>query len=322
MIKKIILLCPSDNLSGGPECIYQLADSFSHFLDNVFIFYFGNKDIKISMKRFDYYKFKVIEQIEDDEENLIIFPESATRLIYNFPKSEKCIYWMSVDNYYRYKDTGLITKLFKRFLSLFKSRAKLSDLKNLLHITQSEYASIHLENIGFKHTYLGDYLPDIFFKDLISSEIRNNYVLYNPKKGIKYIKKLREISPEIEFKAIENMTQTEVKNLLAKSKVYIDFGHHPGKDRIPREALMSGCCVVTNLKGSAGNEVDVPILPKYKIDIKDRNSLINTKEIIYECLNNYQERFLDFKNYENEIKNQKNQFFLNVKNFIIEQNLL
>ena len=274
------------------------------------------------MKRFNYYSFSVIEKIEDNEENLIIFPESATKLIYNYPKSRKCIFWMSVDNYYRYKDTGLIIKLFKKYFSLFKSRAKLRDLKSLLHVTQSEYASLHLESIGFKCNYLGDYLPDIFFKDLISSEIKNNYVLYNPKKGIKYIKKLKEICPEIEFKAIENMTQSEVKSLLSKSKVYIDFGHHPGKDRIPREALMSGCCVITNQKGSAGNDFDVPILPKYKIDIKDKNSLIKAKEIIYECLNNYQERLLDFKNYELEIQNQKNQFFANVKNFIFEKNLL
>lgn len=29
---------------------------------------------------------------------------------------------------------------------------------------------------------------------------------------------------------------------MRKAKVYIDFGFHPGKDRIPREAVMCGAC--------------------------------------------------------------------------------
>ena len=61
------------------------------------------------------------------------------------------------------------------------------------------------------------------------------------------------------------MTEREVEDCLSQAKVYIDFGGHPGKDRIPREAALCGCCVVTGRRGAAGNDVEVPINQSYKL---------------------------------------------------------
>lgn len=54
------------------------------------------------------------------------------------------------------------------------------------------------------------------------------------------MKKARELN----FKPIINMTRDEVIRELQRAKVYIDFGNHPGKDRIPREAAILGCCAI------------------------------------------------------------------------------
>jgi hypothetical protein len=48
--------------------------------------------------------------------------------------------------------------------------------------------------------------------------------------------------------------------------LYIDFGHHPGRDRMPREAAMHGCCLITGILGSAGNAIDLPIPKEYKLN--------------------------------------------------------
>lgn len=53
---------------------------------------------------------------------------------------------------------------------------------------------------------------------------------------------------------------------MSKSKVYIDFGNHPGKDRIPREAAISGCIVITGKRGAAAFAEDVCIPETYKFD--------------------------------------------------------
>jgi len=39
-------------------------------------------------------------------------------------------------------------------------------------------------------------------------------------------------------------------------QVYIDFGHHPGQDRLPREAVQCGCVVITGKRGS-GNQINI-----------------------------------------------------------------
>jgi hypothetical protein len=55
------------------------------------------------------------------------------------------------------------------------------------------------------------------------------------------------------------MSRKEVISSLTSSKIYLDLGIHPGTDRIPREAALLGCVIVTNKRGSAGNKIDVDI---------------------------------------------------------------
>ena len=43
----------------------------------------------------------------------------------------------------------------------------------------------------------------------------------------------------------------QIINIYNKTKVYLDFGYHPGKDRMPREAALFNNCIITNKKGSA-----------------------------------------------------------------------
>lgn len=93
---------------------------------------------------------------------------------------------------------------------------------------------------------------------------------------------------------------------MEKAKVYIDFGHHPGKDRIPREAALCGCCVITNRKGSAHNAVDVPIPDSCKFDDKTSNEIILNK--IYDLLEHYEDRAKDYKTYIEMIQQEYDRF--------------
>ncbi len=61
------------------------------------------------------------------------------------------------------------------------------------------------------------------------------------------------------FVPLENMSKQEVRALMQQSRYYIDFGHHPGKDRLPREAAASGCVVLTLRAGAAQFFDDVPL---------------------------------------------------------------
>ena len=131
---------------------------------------------------------------------------------------------------------------------------------------------------------LSDFISSTFF-DGIETEtiIRKNIVLYNPKKGVEFTQKIMDTCPEFEWIALQNMSHEEMKQTMLTSKVYIDFGNHPGKDRIPREAALCGCCVITGKRGSAKNDVDVKIPPSYKFDDNNEN-LFLIKRKIQNCL--------------------------------------
>lgn len=59
------------------------------------------------------------------------------------------------------------------------------------------------------------------------------------------------MAQDLRWVPLIGMTTEEMRSCMSKSKVYIDFGNHPGKDRIPREAAISGCIVITGKRGAA-----------------------------------------------------------------------
>lgn len=111
------------------------------------------------------------------------------------------------------------------------------------------------------------------------------------------------------------MTRKEVVELLSSSKVYIDFGFHPGKDRIPREAVLLGNCILTSRKGSANNLMDIPIASDYKF--KDKNENIKTIiSMLHYIFDNYEIEKKNFLSYRNEIIQQESVFEKEIDRFL------
>ena len=46
--------------------------------------------------------------------------------------------------------------------------------------------------------------------------------------------------PEYEFKALTKMSSHQIKNYYSTSKIFMDLGIHPGRERMPREAAVMG----------------------------------------------------------------------------------
>ena len=90
----------------------------------------------------------------------------------------------------------------------------------------------------------------------------------------------------------------------------MDFGNHPGKDRIPREAAISGCCVITGRQGAAAFYEDVPIPDRYKFDDLKDIDVESVKACILDIFQNYDERIKDFEEYRNMIRGEKEKFIM------------
>lgn len=261
-------------------------------------------------------------------DELIIWPECWTHLMDNlhstcitskYPIHQTAIWWLSVDNN---------TNKFKQW----KERC------DILHLYQSEYARQYImKNLGIKTSadtasthknvlVMTEFIPPRSSTATNASDTPSQYaspplpeeskrdldILYNPVKGIHYTDEIKKRSENyFKFTPIgggphgqTRLSPEEVVKLLRRAKVYIDFGPHPGMDRLPREAALANCIVLTNMSGAAYYEQDVPIPQRFKFRKFDVHKIHG---ILKDCMEKYEETTCEFDGYRKWIKGQEGQ---------------
>ena len=322
--KTIIYICsPAYFKTGGPELLHQFYAILKKENLNVKLVYYGKEIEKGINPEFRCYASTYIteKEIVDDKNNVLIVPEVFTREISKFHEIRKIIWWTSVDNYlfnrslkFRLKNYGIISAiklLIKTIICHPTVQLSIERIRKEtnLNFVQSIYAQKFLESQGVQNIYfLSDYINDKYLSEseFVDFNHKQNLVCYNPKKGIKFTKLLIKKS-NFCFVPLINMTNEQVIENLKKAKVYIDFGNHPGKDRIPREAACLGCCVITDYKGSAKFYSDVSISDHYKFFDCEKN-VPNVLNKINYCFQNYNSAYKEFSEYIKKIKQEKKQF--------------
>lgn len=325
---KIYIYCPAGVVTGGAELLHQLADKLNRMGRHAYLVYFGNTphDIPEAYKR---YEISIAEEIEECEKNIVVVYEGIFEKSRETKRCQKFLWWLSVDHFYMVDREHIsLRELFrwnpalgakewiKRWCRLCGKQRNRSAhpitfaeliSKGDMHGYQSEYAQYFLQGRGVKNLCaLKDYINTEHFGP-INTQGRENVVLYNPKKGWEFTRKLIQAAPDIVWKPLIDMTRAEIITTMQSSKVYIDFGYHPGKDRLPREAAMNGLCVITGYKGSANFFEDVAIDSSYKFHQHNRN-IPEILTCIRETMAAYEERIKDFQYYRDSIRREKAEF--------------
>ena len=326
---KIFVACPANVKTGGTELLHQLVHELNILDIEAYIVYYNYSREVPMPKDFEIYGTKYVTNIDkkdNNNNNILIVPEVNTSYMYKYKKMKHVIWWLSVDNYIKSIQIKKGELTFK-IKSLIKNMLNRGDFKfqnneeDIVHLCQSKYAIDFVrENRCRNIEYLSDYINETYISKKINCT-KENIVLYNPKKGIEFTNKLIEYSKkDIKWMPIANMTNDEVKEILSKSKVYVDFGNHPGKDRFPREAAVSGCCILTGKRGSANYRDDVCIPDEYKFTDSDEE-IYKIANMIKECLQNYERNIKNFAEYVNIIKNEKLQFKNDVKRIFLKNKI-
>jgi hypothetical protein len=145
------------------------------------------------------------------------------------------------------------------------------DLKASKHYAQSEYAkSVVSETLGIKVEKLSDYVYGSENRNLPKSKKNNpqKVIAVNPFKGAELFGTFKSLfKGEVIFVELKGMTTARIAQSLSESDLYLDLGHFPGKDRIPREAILEGCPVFLAKRGAARNEIDFPLSSEFKVDL-------------------------------------------------------
>ena len=144
-MKKILIHCPSNSEAGGAESLHQLSDTLSNYFD-VYMSYYLDHSAE-TPKKFNIYKINK-SNFFDDKDTFHVVPEITTKYFYKkIRKGKMIINWLSVDNYLGLKDRPRIKNILFYLYNYITSRKPLYKLKNLYHLSQSEYANLFLKKI-------------------------------------------------------------------------------------------------------------------------------------------------------------------------------
>lgn len=292
----IYLLSPAGYASGGPELMHQLGYKLNLLGYEAYMYYWNKKeDVDPVCDVYKKYHVPYMERVVGTACDVVVMPEVLAYNIKMFEGMKRVLWWLSVDNANCSED----------------DIAYIRECADIYHLVQSQYAYEYVrDTLKIREDrifWLSDYLNSEFFVTDYDDNCRDDVVLYNPKKGLsKTLELIAESDYRIRWQALKGLSPAGMREVMRRAKVYIDFGNHPGKDRIPREAAISGCLIVTNRSGSAANSEDVPILDCYKFD--NSTTVTEALQVIYDMLDDYSNRRLDYEAYNERTRQEYIEF--------------
>lgn len=292
--KAIFVLCPANHVSGGPDAFHHLVHTLNELGANAFMSYVPyGEDHAVPAPYSRIYRIPTARPL-DAAENLIVIPEIMSGRTREFRHAKTAIWWQSVDFFLGYAGQGD---------NIRRRRVFLHDLKSLLRVPTSRmtwpearhieqyaptaYAAEFLSRRGIPSRPLRDPVNEIFLS-VEPEPHKQNVVAYSPAKGMQYNQQVLDALSDVPAIELRGMTHEQLIGVLRTVKIYIDFGYFPGRERMPREALLCGACIVIGRRGAAANAVDYPIPPAYKIDHAAAGFAARTRAAVLDIFDNFE----------------------------------
>ena len=256
--RKVFILCPRGAVSGGPEALHQLCGALRTRRVAASMVYYPSRPVHDGPVHdvpapYRHYGVAVSPGVEDDAACLVVIPEVATSLAWRFASARRAIWWLSVDNYFKWQH-------------LNPGPSVLRPEADIVHLCQSDYARDFLLRNGVDGgLMLTDFLTEDVFRTGPAAG-RLAAVAFNPRKAPETTQRLMAACGGRTWLPLEGLDKASLAELLRQVRVYVDFGPHPGRDRIPREAALCGAVVVTGRRGAAGFATDLPIPERFRLD--------------------------------------------------------
>jgi len=335
---KIYVVSPSNLKSGGPEALHQLVYYLRRCGFPAYIAYFDTKDSYQVIQEYQKYAKTWVhgESIPDMPSMIVIFPEGSACLDYysHFKNAQKAVWFLSIFFYRGYCRTPHILKermrsFVRRRLIDIQSVTKGSyriGCKNCLNLTASHYAYDYIKRKGGNPQLLIDPVSleiiDYIQKrnyQFDSKELRKDIILYNPQRKINnhIAQELQEKFPQYQFVPLKGFSHEEMLALMNKSKLLIEFGNFPGAERIPKEAVICGMCIVANNAGSARFKEDVVLKDQYKFDGYENNKE-EVQNMVYDIMENYENHLHNFDEYRKTVYQLEENFMKRIQEIFIQ----
>jgi len=338
----IYIMAPANVDTGGPKDLHQLGYELKNLGKKVYMFYFPEDQSNPVNNNYKIYNLPFVNKVDDSEKNILIIPEINTtlQLSKKYQNIQKVLWWLSLDFFFISKFHDNHTKFFRSIIKIpfnivnlfnkltrnffgnlslpkylkfiyliypFSNTVKINEIS--INLSQSEYQQKILKSKKVNSILLKDYIREEYFNAAkeISIENKKNIICYNPKKSSNFMKKIIEENSNFKFIPLVGYSLNEIIKILSESKIYMDFGFHPGVDHLPREAAILKNCIITNKEGSAYYSEAVPINKEYKFDEKRKN-IILIRNKINNVFHNFDTELDNFETYRKILQDEKNIF--------------
>lgn len=228
----IVVVCPAATVTGGPEALHQLCDSLRRQGHDAAMLYLPGEYHAVP-EPYRIYDLRTVSETDVYPTDVVVIPEVLAGEVARFAFARCVLWWLSVDN------------------APAEALTVQAD-----HVAQSLYAQDHLRRHGIEAPLLSDHTHHGF---TVLGGVRDLCVAVNPVKGADVQARFAAMFPRIELRPIEGMRRSEVCRFLNTVTAFVDFGHQPGKDRLPREAAMCGAVVFVRDAGAARFREDYPL---------------------------------------------------------------
>jgi hypothetical protein len=275
--RKVVIFCPLA-ITGGPEAIHQLSLSLSGVGVDCWIIHVGGRqETQLRSDRlvlktpphegmakfYEAYGPRFRTEIELDAETLVVLPEVLARHNRGLTRCGVAIWWLSVDNAMRRLES----------VGGVDPEAELGQIltrPDVIHFYQSAYARDWLRSQDVERIYdLGDYTSPLFTAAMAKEASPKPAVSYNGAKGAEIAESFFASAPGLDALALRGFSKPELQEIFRERLLYVDFGHFPGKDRLPREAAAAGCVVFVRKTGAAAVYEDFPLPDAFKFTDED-----------------------------------------------------
>ncbi len=271
--------------TGGPEALHQLVHTLTSLGAEASVIYLNecNGTLIVSdctQNQYpEYTGIQIKSQLSINGNTIVILPEVWASFALDFAKDCKVlVWWLSVDN-------GLLSLgKIAFYLDLFRSHP------HIFHAYQSTYAKNFLSSLGLSQIQLP--LSDFINGDkelprikLSGQPLKPLQICFNPVKGAWLAQLFQDNHPDATFIPIKQMDRNQIKKVFIESDFYVDFGHLPGKDRLPREAIKSGTRVFLRDCGDGFHSCDWLLPSHCYFSAEDCSSGALWKSLHYELSN-------------------------------------
>jgi hypothetical protein len=310
---RVHVLCPAASVTGGPEALHQFVDAGQRLGFDMGMVYLPEDHPDPLPEVYRPYAPRIARHVVDAPDSVVVVPETGTLQLLEYQHARRAIWWLSVEHFLLRADAMRQQGARGGYAGPNPMDLVFEPRFRCLHLAQSEYARDWVAQRGADSLMLTDYVRDELVQRAagVRGLVKEDIVAYNPKKGLEFTQRLMAASAgwPTRWVPIQDMTPLQVAELLGRAKVYVDFGPHPGRDRIPREAALCGAVVITGTQGSAGNPVDVPLPPGYKFDERHPLAISSTLQRIAAVMADYAGHAARFEPYRQWILGQRGVFF-------------